>query len=214
MYITYRQVDADGFYLDELVSDEELNDDLLVRGQIPYELFRPRWNGEEWVEDMTESEINEILAENEQQIEITRKREAASRHLRERQITDYLLNDEVSQEDKDLFIILYDAWQPGKGYIIGDTVTYDNKVYRIIQPHTSQSDWLPIDVPALYVQVYQTETDDGTEVIPDFVQPTGDHDAYRTGDKVLFESKVYVSLIDNNVWSPADYPQGWGELNE
>jgi hypothetical protein len=29
------------------------------------------------------------------------------------------------------------------------------------------------------------------------------------GDKVTFEGVHYVSLIDNNTWSPADYPQGW-----
>ena len=34
------------------------------------------------------------------------------------------------------------------------------------------------------------------------------------GDKVRFEGKVYQSLIDNNVWSPAAYPQGWEEVNE
>ena len=34
------------------------------------------------------------------------------------------------------------------------------------------------------------------------------------GDKVKFEGKVYQSLIDNNVWSPSDYPQGWEEVNE
>jgi len=32
---------------------------------------------------------------------------------------------------------------------------------------------------------------------------------YNTGDRVMFEDKIYRSLIDNNVWSPADYPQGW-----
>lgn len=49
---------------------------------------------------------------------------------------------------------------------------------------------------------------------PDFEQPTGDHDAYSTGDRVLFEGHVYESLIDNNVWSPRDYPQGWKIVEE
>lgn len=34
-------------------------------------------------------------------------------------------------------------------------------------------------------------------------------DAYMIGDKVTFEGTHYVSLIDNNVWSPADLPSGW-----
>lgn len=48
-----------------------------------------------------------------------------------------------------------------------------------------------------------------TEVIADFVQPTGAHDAYAKGAKVRFNGKVYESTIDNNAYSPTDYPQGW-----
>ena len=43
----------------------------------------------------------------------------------------------------------------------------------------------------------------------EWVQPTGGHDAYQTGDKVTFEGAEYVSLIDANTWSPSSYPQGW-----
>lgn len=50
--------------------------------------------------------------------------------------------------------------------------------------------------------------------IPDWVQPTGAHDAYNTGDKVRFKGDVYESLIDGNVWSPEVYPAGWQKLLE
>ena len=49
--------------------------------------------------------------------------------------------------------------------------------------------------------------------VPEWVQPTGAHDSYRTGDHVMFEGAEYVSLIDGNTWSPAAYPQGWEKLN-
>ena len=52
------------------------------------------------------------------------------------------------------------------------------------------------------------------ETIPDFVQPTGAHDAYKKGDKVKFEGKVYESLIDSNAYSPSAYPAGWKEIAE
>ena len=48
-----------------------------------------------------------------------------------------------------------------------------------------------------------------TETYPDFVQPTGGHDAYNTGDRVTYQGKVYESTIDANVWAPDAYPQGW-----
>ena len=47
---------------------------------------------------------------------------------------------------------------------------------------------------------------------PEWVQPTGAHDAYQTGDTVTFEGAEYTSTIDGNTWSPTDYPQGWEEI--
>ena len=44
---------------------------------------------------------------------------------------------------------------------------------------------------------------------PAWVQPTGAHDCYNTGDKVTYNGQHYVSKIDGNVWSPSAYPQGW-----
>ena len=49
---------------------------------------------------------------------------------------------------------------------------------------------------------------------PDYVQPTGAHDAYGIGAQVTYNGKHYRSLIDNNVWSPDTYPQGWEEVND
>ena len=44
---------------------------------------------------------------------------------------------------------------------------------------------------------------------PEWVQPTGAHDAYGVGDKVTYNGKYYVSKIAGNVWSPDAYPAGW-----
>ena len=77
-------------------------------------------------------------------------------------------------------------------------------LYRVVQAHTSQADWAPDITPALFVVVSLDEW-------PEFVQPTGAHDAYNKGDKVTFNGKHYISLIDANVYSPAAYPAGWQE---
>lgn len=50
--------------------------------------------------------------------------------------------------------------------------------------------------------------------VPEFKQPTGAHDSYKKGDRVRFEGKVYESVIENNAYSPATYPQGWREVTE
>lgn len=53
----------------------------------------------------------------------------------------------------------------------------------------------------------------GGEFVKDWVQPTGAHDAYMSGDVVKFtDGKTYKSLIDNNVWAPDTYPAGWEEV--
>lgn len=49
------------------------------------------------------------------------------------------------------------------------------------------------------------------EEYPEYVQPTGAHDAYNTGDKVTYNSKHYICQTDNCVWTPDDYPVGWIE---
>ena len=34
------------------------------------------------------------------------------------------------------------------------------------------------------------------------------------GYKTTYKGKKFISLIDNNVWTPDEYPQGWEEVVE
>ena len=102
-------------------------------------------------------------------------------------------------------------WEPWKGYRIGEHVVYGDTIYRILQSHRSQHDWKPDQLPALYTPANKA-TEDPVDGYPEWVQPTGGHDAYNTGDKVTFEGKVYESLMDGNTWSPTDNPTGWQEI--
>ena len=46
-----------------------------------------------------------------------------------------------------------------------------------------------------------------------WVQPTGAHDGYTKGSRVVFEGHTYESIYDGiNVWSPAVYPTGWSKI--
>ena len=49
-----------------------------------------------------------------------------------------------------------------------------------------------------------------TPVYPEWVQPTGTHNAYQKDAKVIFNTKTYESLIANNVWAPNVY--GWKDI--
>lgn len=101
---------------------------------------------------------------------------------------------------------LFPAWQADTEYILDQRVRYGDKLYKCVQAHTSQADWTPDATPALWTEVAKPGE------ISVWRQPTGAQDAYMTGDKVWYpdvDTTVYESLIDNNVWSPSDYPQGW-----
>lgn len=105
---------------------------------------------------------------------------------------------------------LYPEWDSeSHEYEAGDRFMYNDKFYKVLQAHTSQADWLPTTATSLYVEI-----PDPANEYPDFVQPTGAHDAYNTGDKITFEGEKYISLIDNNVYSPIAYPDGWKKVTE
>ena len=110
----------------------------------------------------------------------------------------------ITDEDALQAVKLFPQWVVEHTYLVGERLQYKNVLYRVVQAHTSQADWTPDITPAMFVIVSLDEW-------PEFVQPTGAHDAYNKGDKVTFNGKHYISLIDGNVYSPAAYPAGWQE---
>ena len=93
---------------------------------------------------------------------------------------------------------LFPRYVVGKAYEVGDRFQYEGSLYQVIQAHTSQEDWIPSALPALYKLV-------SIEEYPEWVQPTGAHDAYNTGDKVSYNGKHYVCTIDANTYAPDVY---------
>lgn len=99
----------------------------------------------------------------------------------------------------------FPAWSGnGIAYKTNDRVKYNGLLYRCIQAHTSQADWTPDTAVSLWVR-----TSDPQEEWPEWIQPTGAHDAYNKGDKVSHNSKHWVSDVDANTWEPGAY--GWTE---
>lgn len=116
------------------------------------------------------------------------------------------LDDEAAIDAVELF----PNWSVGTEYEKDERVRYNGVLYKVLQSHTSQEDWTPDTAFSLFARVLIPDP----EVIPVWEQPSAEN-AYMKGDKVYFptaEDDVYQSKIDNNVWSPADYPQGWQKL--
>lgn len=49
---------------------------------------------------------------------------------------------------------------------------------------------------------------------PEYRQPTGAHDAYKAGNKVMFQGKKYICKLDGCVWDPITYPDTWELVEE
>ena len=113
--------------------------------------------------------------------------------------------DELTEDELNDMIHIYDEYQVNYPYIKEDRFHYEGKLYEVIQAHTSLENWKPNELPALYKEVMPKQ------VVPNWVKPTGSHDAYKIGNKVIFEGHVWVSKIDNNTWSPTEYPTGWNK---
>ena len=106
------------------------------------------------------------------------------------------LDDETALTGVELF----PAWVVSKAYAVNDRAQYNGTLYKCIQAHTSQSDWMPSATPALWKAVSLDE-------YPEWVQPTGAHDAYNIGDKVTYNGQHYVCTSNANVYAPDVY--GW-----
>lgn len=98
---------------------------------------------------------------------------------------------------------VFRQYEVDRPYQQNETFLFEGSLYKVLQAHTSQVNWAPSATPALYLKIVPAG------VIPDWVQPTGVHDAYNIGDKVKFNGATYESLINANTWSPTSYPQGW-----
>ena len=98
-------------------------------------------------------------------------------------------------------------WAADKEYEVDKRLYYDGKLYRVLIAHTSQADWTPDVSASLFAEVLIPDP----SVIPEWVQPSSTN-PYMTGDKVQHLGKVWISIIDYNVYEPSVY--GWDEVIE
>lgn len=101
-------------------------------------------------------------------------------------------------------VTLFEQWEPDKDYIINQRLRYNNKLYRVVQAHHSQTGWEPNLVSALFTEITMPGE------IPEWRQPTGAQDAYMKGDQVKYDGKIWESQYDNNTWQPGVF--GWVEV--
>ena len=82
-----------------------------------------------------------------------------------------------------------------------------DKLYRVNvgQGHTIQADWAPDKAVSLF-SLAANPADEW----PEWIQPTGAHDAYEVGAKVTDEGKRWINEHPSNGYKPGVY--GWKEI--
>ena len=98
--------------------------------------------------------------------------------------------------------MLFPAWTPGKTYTTSHRLLYGDTLYRVLQDHTSQSDWTPDSTPALYTVVEAVHTGTQADPIPYNGNMELVEGLYYTQDEVLYictrstGNPVYHALAD------------------
>ena len=113
---------------------------------------------------------------------------------------------DLDDEDAVEVPFAYAKWKAGEEYETDMRLRYEDKLYKVLQNHTSQSDWIPSETPSLYALILPGQ--EGEE-IGEWVQPDSTN-PYMIGDKVRHNGKTWQSIVDYNVWEPGVY--GWEEI--
>ena len=91
----------------------------------------------------------------------------------------------------------WEALESGTHLTKGQRVNYKGMLYNVLTDHDKQAQWTPEAAPSLFAKVLIPDSG----VIPDWEQPLSTN-GYKKGDRVRHKSKIWESLVDNNVWEP------------
>lgn len=101
------------------------------------------------------------------------------------------------------------AWDPAKDYTAwapGYPVTDESQVWTLLQPHNAaQYTGRPADRRALWGLAHTTNP---AKAKP-WVAPYGTSGLYMAGECCTFRGSTYISVQDNNPYSPSEYPSWW-----
>lgn len=83
-------------------------------------------------------------------------------------------------------------------------VYYSGKLWAVTQPHKKQADWTPDVAVSLYEHVPYRN---GYREIPEYI--TAAHPFRKDEEGIDADDVVWISKVDNNVYTPTQYPANW-----
>ena len=117
------------------------------------------------------------------------------------------LTDAEASEEPTLF----PAWEKMLGHEFTQEevakrprIEYKGKLYFVIGVHTVQENWTPDTAVSLYTEVKYRK---GHRVIEEYITA---EEKFRKGETGIDdEDVVWISKVDNNVYTPKQYPDYW-----
>lgn len=175
------------------------------------------------ISEALEGAISTIIAESakqptERELEILEKEEKLQMETAEKNTYFKILVERIpgifTDEEIKEKIEAFPYWSgDGEIHKYGEYYRYGDKLYRVIYSvkdeegnevgFTTQPDWTPDIAISLYVEVLPPD------VIPPWRQPTGAHDAYGLGARVIYDNKIYESKIEANTTIPGSDERWW-----
>ena len=72
-----------------------------------------------------------------------------------------VLDAKTINDNRDIIINAFDSYEVGVDYSVGDKFKYDNRLFEVLEEHTSVEVWKPIEEPTKYKEIILTreETD-------------------------------------------------------
>lgn len=112
----------------------------------------------------------------------------------------------TNYNDKKIYYIIFliPFWKAENNYKMGEKVQYNGNIYLATKNHISAKNpeidkinYALIEKPDYLIEKWAQEKT-----------------PYKIGDKVKIGNYIYQSIIDNNIWTPANFPAGWQLLEE
>lgn len=104
-------------------------------------------------------------------------------------------------EDPDEVVALYPEWHTTQTVKVGDVRAFEGVLYKVIQAHTTQSDWTPPAVPALWRRVKATNSN---VWVPNIAVTVGEVYAYQNISYTVVQS--HTTQVG---WEPPNAPALW-----
>lgn len=98
--------------------------------------------------------------------------------------------EQTALEHKELF----DVWTYPVSYAVGKMLQYEDSLYKVIQAHTSQSDWTPNITPSLYTVIDVTHAGTLEDPIPAVVNME-----YKKGLYYIEDDVIYLCTRDSGI---------------